>query len=220
MLFLWRFLWRVLGIESVVKNKDLKNGTFKQKQSQTQKWLTFSAYTPAYFCHFLQIWSCLCKPYTCHNQETGTPKDKTDLKKILKLTSTDDVNQNALKEGELVTEGLLWSEQLTSQTPQRCLLTPMLSLSFCSIWSEKKVSKIWYTSLVVVAFVGPLLSFSIFVGWRMACLLAALLSTEHSLWLQKDFGFEISAPTPDGMWSDGVMKPPSCQHTTASGHAT
>lgn len=69
----------------------------------------------------------------------------------------------------------------TSQTPQRCLFTPTTSLSFCSIWSEKNVSKIWHTSLVVVAFVGPLLSFSILVGWRMACLLAALLSGEEQL---------------------------------------
>lgn len=70
---------------------------------------------------------------------------------------------------------------LTSQTPQRCLFTPTTSLSFCSIWSEKNVSKIWHTSLVVVAFVGPLLSFSILVGWRIACLLAALLSGKEQL---------------------------------------
>lgn len=69
------------------------------------------------------------------------------------------------------------SGEPTSQTPHRCLFTPP-SLLFWSIWSEKKVSKIRLTSLVVVALVGPLLSFSILVGWRMACLLAALLRGE------------------------------------------
>lgn len=63
----------------------------------------------------------------------------------------------------------------TSHTPQRLRFDPF-SLSFWSISSEKKVSKIWYTNLVVVALVGPL-SLSILVGWRIACRLAARLKT-------------------------------------------
>lgn len=67
--------------------------------------------------------------------------------------------------------------QVTSQTPQRLrfeIFSLSASFSSFSICSEKKVSKIRYTSLVVVALVGPL-SLSILVGCRMACLLAARL---------------------------------------------
>lgn len=102
---------------------------------------------------------------------------------------------------------------LTSQTPQRCLFAPALSLSFCSICSEKKVSKIWYTSVVVVALVGPLLSFSIFVGWRMACLLAALLSTEQNLCSEETGPLDLT----NTWWYAERWRR---QITTASGHAT
>lgn len=66
---------------------------------------------------------------------------------------------------------------VTSQTPQRRrFMAFSLSSSFSSfsICSEKKVSKMRYTSLVVVALVGPL-SLSILVGCRMACRLTARL---------------------------------------------
>lgn len=135
------------------------------------KWHTFFAYKLVYFFHFLQIWSCLCKLYTCHSLGTGTPEDqKICTHKILTYDAYQSIHDDADT-----------TPNLTSQTPQRCLFTPTTSLSFCSIWSEKNVSKIWHTSLVVVAFVGPLLSFSILVGWRMACLLAALLSVKEQL---------------------------------------
>lgn len=94
----------------------------------------------------------------------------------------------------------------TSHTPQRCLLT-VPSLSFCSIWSEKKASKIWQTSLVVVALVGPLLSFSIFVGWRMACLRAALLSERKCAFRRRVH--PVLADTSDEMWSNGSARPPA-----------
>lgn len=65
----------------------------------------------------------------------------------------------------------------TSQTPQRLRFAAFSlssSFSFFSICSEKKVSKIKQTNLVVVALVGPL-SLSILVGCLIACLLAARL---------------------------------------------
>lgn len=37
------------------------------------RWHTFFVYKLVYFFHFLQIWSCPCKLYTCHSPETDTP---------------------------------------------------------------------------------------------------------------------------------------------------
>lgn len=93
----------------------------------------------------------------------------------------------------------LWPNLLvTSHTPQRrrfMVFSLSSSLSFFSICSEKKVSKIRYTSLVVVALVGPL-SLSILVGCRMACLLAARLERRAAQTLSSAAGSHTGGITP------------------------
>lgn len=142
---------------------------------------------PACCDHCLQIWSCPYMKSIYHNQGLGTPggeysknlhiktKWSWQTPKLSQITNGLCTQQNCMLQGlENLDSRLERKFKLTSQTPQRCLLTPP-SLLFCSICSAKKASKIWYTSFVVVAFVGPLMSFSIFVGWRIACLRAARL---------------------------------------------
>lgn len=48
--------------------------------------LTFSACKPVCFYHFLQIWSCPYKLYTCHNQEIGKPKIRKCISDCILLT--------------------------------------------------------------------------------------------------------------------------------------